>query len=100
MAYRSVSGFVTDFAVNLSKGGLYINTDKPLPVGTEVRLLVTLPGVHFPVDLTGRVTRTSAVGASKSQSPGMAVEFVDVDDDKRTRIEEFVERLRSELPPE
>ena len=28
----------------------------------------------------------------------MAIEFVDVDDDKRSRIEEFVERLRKEFP--
>ncbi|WIG97339.1 TIGR02266 family protein [Myxococcus sp. SDU36] len=100
VAYRSVSGFVTDWAVNLSKGGLYINTDKPLAVDTVVRLLVTLPGAHFPVELKGRVTRTNGMGVPAPQSPGMAVEFLDVDEDKRTRIEEFVERLRSELPPE
>ncbi|MFP2903565.1 TIGR02266 family protein [Pyxidicoccus sp. 3LFB2] len=99
VAYSSVSGFVTDWATNLSKGGLYINTDKPLPVDTVVRLLVTLPGAHFPVELKGRVTRINAMGAvAAHQSPGMAVEFVDVDDDKRSRIGEFVERLRSELP--
>lgn len=101
VAYSSVSGFVTDWAVNLSRGGLYINTDKPLPVETRVRLLVTLPGAHFPVELKGRVTRINAMGAAPAnQSPGMAVEFVDVDDDKRSRIGEFVERLRSEFPPE
>jgi uncharacterized protein (TIGR02266 family) len=99
VAYSSVSGFVTDWAVNLSRGGLYINTDKPLPVDTVVRLLVTLPGAHFPVELKGRVTRINAMGAvAANQSPGMAVEFVDVDDDKRSRIGEFVERLRSEFP--
>ncbi|QSQ26172.1 TIGR02266 family protein [Pyxidicoccus parkwayensis] len=101
VAYSSVTGFVTDWAVNLSRGGLYINTDKPLPVDTVVRLLVTLPGAHFPVELKGRVTRTNALGATTAnQSPGMAVEFVDVDDEKRSRIGEFVERLRSEFPPE
>ncbi|MCP3142252.1 TIGR02266 family protein [Pyxidicoccus xibeiensis] len=98
VAYSSVTGFVTDWAVNLSRGGLYINTDKPLPVDTVVRLLVTLPGAHFPVELKGRVTRTHAMGTPGSESPGMALEFVDVDDDKRTRIGEFVERLRAELP--
>jgi type IV pilus assembly protein PilZ len=99
VAYSSVSGFVTDWATNLSRGGLYINTDKPLPVDTVVRLLVTLPGAHFPVELKGRVTRVNAMGAvAANQSPGMAVEFVDVDDEKRSRIGEFVERLRSELP--
>jgi hypothetical protein len=28
----------------------------------------------------------------------MGIEFVDVDDEKRARIERFVERLRKELP--
>jgi len=98
VAYSSVSGFVTDWATNLSRGGMYINTDQPLPVNTVVRLLVTLPGAHFPVELKGRVTRINAMGAvAANQPPGMAVEFVDVDDDKRSRIGEFVERLRSEF---
>jgi type IV pilus assembly protein PilZ len=98
VAYRTVAGFVTDWAVNLSKGGLYINTPQPLPVGTSVRLLVSLPGASFPVDLVGRVTRTNAQGTPGLEVPGMAVEFVDVDDEKRSRIEAFVERLRAELP--
>ncbi|CAM4208343.1 TIGR02266 family protein [Corallococcus sp. ZKHCc1 1396] len=99
VAYRTVSGFVTDWAVNLSRGGLYINTQQPLPVGTVVRILVSLPGASFPVDLAGKVTRTNAQGAGPGgEVPGMAVEFVDVDDDKRSRIEAFVERLREALP--
>ncbi|RKG75875.1 PilZ domain-containing protein [Corallococcus terminator] len=99
VAYRTVAGFVTDWAVNLSRGGLYINTQQPLPVGTVVRILVSLPGANFPVDLAGKVTRTNAQGAEPGgEVPGMAVEFVDVDDDKRSRIEAFVERLREALP--
>ena len=100
VAYRTVSGFVTDWAVNISRGGLFINTQKPLPVGTLVRLIISLPGTEFPFDLTGRVTRVNEAHLVPNQVPGMAVEFVDVDDEKRTRIEEFVERLRKELPPE
>jgi hypothetical protein len=30
----------------------------------------------------------------------MAIEFVDVDEEKRIRLEEFVERLAKALPPE
>ena len=33
-----------------------------------------------------------------NQVPGMGIEFIDVDDEKRGRIERFVERLRKELP--
>ncbi len=100
VAYRTVSGFVTDWAVNISRGGLFINTQKPLPVGTLVRLIISLPGTEFPFDLTGRVTRVNETHIAPNQIPGMAIEFVNVDDEKRVRIEEFVDRLRKALPPE
>lgn len=100
VAYRTVSGFVTDWAVNISRGGLFINTQKPLAVGTPVRLIVSLPGTDFPFDLTGRVTRINESHSAPNQVPGMAIEFVNVDDEKRSRIEEFVERLRKVMPQE
>jgi uncharacterized protein (TIGR02266 family) len=100
VAYKTVSGFVTDWAVNISRGGLFINTQKPLPVGTTVKLIVSLPGTEFPFDLAGRVTRINESHAAPNQVPGMAIEFVDVDESKRLRLEEFVERLRKALPPE
>jgi uncharacterized protein (TIGR02266 family) len=100
VAYRTVSGFVTDWAVNISRGGLFINTQKPLPVGTHVKLIVSLPGTEFPFDLAGRVTRVNETHVAPNQVPGMAIEFVGVDEEKRIRLEEFVERLRKALPPE
>ncbi len=98
VAYRTVDGFITDWAVNISKGGLFINTRNPLAVGTTVRLIISLPDTAFPFDLTGRVMRVNEFDNPSNQVPGMGIEFVDVDDEKRARIERFVERLRKELP--
>ncbi len=98
VAYRTVDGFITDFAVNISRGGTFINTREPLPVGTTVRLLISLPGTAFPFDLCGRVVRVNEVNNPTNQVPGMAIEFVDADEEKLVRIERFVERLRNELP--
>ncbi len=98
VAYRTVDGFITDWAVNVSKGGMFINTRNPLPVGTTVRLIISLPDTAFPFDITGRVTRVSEFDNPANQVPGMGIEFVDVDDEKKQRIERFVNRLRSELP--
>jgi type IV pilus assembly protein PilZ len=100
VAYRSVDGFITDWAVNISKGGLFINSRNPLPVGTLVRLIISLPDTAFPFDLTGRVTRVSEYDNAANEVPGMGVEFVDIDEDKRSRIERFVDKLRQELPAE
>ena len=100
VAYRTVDGFITDWAVNISRGGLFINSRTPLPVGTTVRLIVSLPDAAFPFDLTGRVTRVSEFNNPANEVPGMGLEFVDIDDDKRARIERFVDKLRIELPTE
>jgi uncharacterized protein (TIGR02266 family) len=98
VAYRTVDGFITDWAVNISRGGIFINTRSPLAVGTTVRLIISLPDTQFPFDLTGRVARVNEFDNPANQVPGMGIEFVDVDDDKRVRIERFVNRLRKELP--
>jgi Tfp pilus assembly protein PilZ len=67
-------------------------------VGTTVRLIISLPDTPFPFDLAGRVARVNEFDNPANQVPGMGIEFMDVDDEKRGRIERFVERLRSELP--
>ena len=80
VAYRTVDGFITDWAVNISKGGIFINTRTPLPVGTLVKLIISLPDAAFPFDLTGRVTRVHEYDNNTNLVPGMGLEFVDPDD--------------------
>jgi type IV pilus assembly protein PilZ len=98
VAYRTVDGFITDWAVNISRGGIFINTRNPLSVGSVVRLIISLPDAAFPFDLTGRVIRVQPHDPQSDQTSGMGIEFIDVDDEKRARLERFVDRLRAELP--
>jgi uncharacterized protein (TIGR02266 family) len=99
VAYRSVGSFLTDWATNISQGGLFINTRKPLAVGSEVKIIIQLPDAAFPFDITGRVTRVEAVGNAANAAPGMAVEFTELDRTKREKIETFVQKLRKDLEP-
>ena len=99
VAYKSVGSFITDWATNISQGGLFINTRKPLPVGTIVKLIIQLPGTGFPFDITGRVTRVAEWDNRVNVAPGMAIEFTDVDGGKVERIQSFVDRLRRDLDP-
>lgn len=98
VAYRTVDGFITDWAVNISRGGIFINTRNPLPANSVVRLIISLPDAAFPFDLTGRVIRVQPHDPQGEQTSGMGIEFMDVDDEKRARLERFVDRLRAELP--
>jgi type IV pilus assembly protein PilZ len=97
VAYRSVGSFLSDWATNISHGGLFINTRKPLPVGTEVKLLLQLPGAAFPCELAGRVTRVTQYDNKANMVPGMGIEFTALDDPRRREIEQFVARLRKEF---
>ncbi len=99
VAYRSVGSFLTDWATNISQGGLFINTRKPLAVGSEVKIIIQLPGAAFPFDITGRVTRIEGLGNKANAAPGMAVEFTELDRTKREKIETFVQKLRKDLEP-
>lgn len=97
VAYQTIGEFISAWAVNISKGGLFVNTPNPLPVGSVVKLKVSLPDAAFPCDLTGRVTRIAEHDPAAKGNPGMALEFIDVDDEKRLRLERFVEKLRAAL---
>ena len=97
VAYRSVGSFLTDWATNLSRGGMFINTRKPLTVGTDVKILLQLPGTKFPYELEGRVTRVTEYDNHANMVPGMGVEFTSVDEAKRREIDAFVDRLRRDL---
>jgi len=97
VAYRSVGSFLSDWATNISHGGLFINTRKPLPVGTPVKILVQLPGTKFPYELAGRVTRITEFDNKSNMVPGMGIEFTEVDSGKQQEIADFVARLRRDL---
>ncbi len=97
VAYKSVGSFLSDWATNISHGGLFINTRKPLPVGTAVRILIQLPGASFPCELTGRVTRAAEFDNHANMVPGMGIEFTGLDEARKAEIDAFVERLRTQL---
>jgi uncharacterized protein (TIGR02266 family) len=97
VAYRSVGSFLSDWATIISQGGMFINTKRPLPVGTEVKILIQLPMAAFPVGLFGRVTRVAEFANQSNVVPGMGIEFTRVEPEQQKQIEAFVQTLRDEL---
>jgi uncharacterized protein (TIGR02266 family) len=97
VAYRSVGSFLTDWATNISHGGMFINTRSPLPVGTDVKILIQLPTLESPVGLSGRVTRVVELDNQANVVPGMGIQFTDIDPSKREQLETLVNRLHRDL---
>jgi uncharacterized protein (TIGR02266 family) len=74
--FRSASSFLVTYSLNLSRGGLFVETFHDVPVGSEVGLSFRIPGAGE-VALTGTVAWRREHG-SVDGPPGLGVEFADI----------------------
>lgn len=101
VAYRTCEGAsASNCAINFSRVGLFINATSILPIGTPLKLVVSLPGLGNPFEVSGRVARAidKEQGKLSGATPGMGIEFLDVDEVTQARIEEIVQTLGQSLP--
>ncbi len=90
--YKHLNGFFADYTKNISRGGTFIGTEKPLAVGTVFRFEITIPGQASPFRLNGEVSWVRNDGAQS----GMGIRFVFADDAERRELETTVEKLMIE----
>lgn len=91
--YATVDELFSEFSRDINEGGLFIETDKPRPPGTEVALQFNLPGSSTTIDTNGIVVRVS--DGSDGSAPGMGIQFGDLPPDARRHIDQVIRALRS-----
>ena len=92
--YKRLNTFFADYAKNISRGGTFIGSERPLDAGTEFVFALDLPTLAEPLRLRGRVMwTTTADEASKANPAGMGIEFQYATDDERRALEKSVEKL-------
>ncbi len=77
--------------INISEGGIYLRTHKPLPEGTALHLKFTLPRDVEPIELKAEVVRTSPLGIQIEMEPGMGLRFRGIPEKVQKRIRNFVQ---------
>jgi type IV pilus assembly protein PilZ len=93
--YRRLNTFFADYTKNISRGGTFIATDKPLPVGTDFVFALGVPQMPEPVRLRGKVIWTTPLEeATKANPCGMGIEF-QYGAGEREQKEAAVERMMS-----
>ncbi len=102
--YKKLNTFFADYTKNISKGGTFIKTDRPLPVGTEFIFRLTLPKRDQPFQLRGTVIWTNqpaAVQNPEVEQMGMGIRFIFATDADRDQFELEVEQMMvASLGPE
>ena len=92
--YKRFNTFLADYTKNISRGGTFIATKKPLPRGTEFRFELTVPKLPKPLSLKGKVMwTTTAEDASRANPSGMGIEFLFDSDSDRQDMASLVERV-------
>ncbi|MGA7742338.1 MAG: TIGR02266 family protein [Polyangia bacterium] len=98
--YQRLNRFFYDYTKNISKGGTFIQTTKPLDVGTQFLFKLLVPNNDEPMVLLGEVrwvlhegeTRHNDDG-SEVNTPGMGIRFIYKDVDQQEQVEREVEKL-------
>jgi type IV pilus assembly protein PilZ len=92
--YRRLNSFFADYTKNISKGGTFIRTSKPLEIGTEFVFVLSLPTLNEQLQLNGEVMWVvDDADATEEQPPGMGIKFKFTSDAERAKVDAFVERL-------
>jgi type IV pilus assembly protein PilZ len=98
--YQRLNRFFYDYTKNISMGGTFIQTKKPLDIGTQFLFRLQVPHMDEPLVLLGEVrwvlhegeTRLEPDG-SESTIPGMGIRFIYDDAQQQEMVEREVEKL-------
>jgi len=75
--YLSDAGLCCDTATTLGAGGLFIETDHPLPQSSAIKLTFQLPSSDTRNEIEGTVAWTRRPSSDAVATVGMGVEFSD-----------------------
>jgi type IV pilus assembly protein PilZ len=87
---ESGEGFIYFYSTDISLGGVFLESDIPLKIGTRVFLSFALRDGERPIRSIGRVVRIERETAESLYAVGMGVQFVDLPDSSKELIEVYV----------
>lgn len=87
--FETVDQFIDEYVTNISRSGVFIRSDEPLPIGTRVNLRFTVIQDELEtIEGIGEVVRTVEKGSRK----GMGVVFVEMSQVSKELIERILVR--------
>ena len=92
--YERLNALLSDYTHNISRGGTFIRTGRPLAVGTALCFVIRAPQLGDPLVLRGAVRWVvDAEQASEGRPPGMGIAFVYDSQAERDEVEARLDAL-------
>jgi len=95
--YRTANAFFTDFAENISEGGIFISTPNPLKPGTDIVIEFLLPELNRPLRINGKVVWNREQPAGHNLRRGMGIKFEKLTEEDKMLISEVMRKLKDGL---
>jgi uncharacterized protein (TIGR02266 family) len=90
--YEGADDLVSDYTQNLSTGGTFVTTAHEFPIGTDVELVLSFPGLLAPIRIAG-VVRWARSGDAEGR--GVGIEFSHHDGDARAELEDLIDKINA-----
>jgi type IV pilus assembly protein PilZ len=99
--YLQLNSFFADYTKNISRGGTFIATARPLEIGTQFVFKLGVPTLPEPLRLVGKVQWiVTEEEATEEQPAGMGIGFLFESETERARVHGAIEDLmRTHLGP-
>ena len=95
--YEGAEDLLGDYTENLSSGGTFVATNRQLPIGTQITLMLGFPGLLEPISVEGTVRWTRGHdGDSVDDEAGAGIEFSP--GPARDQLAAIIEKIREGDP--
>jgi uncharacterized protein (TIGR02266 family) len=91
--FRTPSSFLVAYSVNLSRGGMFVETDADVPVGAGMTVELAIPGSGT-IELDGIIAWRRVAETGLEGPPGLGIEFQDVAPQLGALIDKLVTGFR------
>src|SRR5512138_2250267 len=89
--YEGADDLLGDYTENLSSGGTFVATERGLPIGTQITLVLGFPGLLEPIAVEGTVRWTRGPNDG-DEEPGAGIEFLP--GPARDQLAAMIEKIR------
>jgi len=94
LTYKDNLAFVRAYLTNISTGGLFVKTDKPLPQGEQFLLRLQVPEIADPLKISCEVVWARSPARATAKEPtGMGVKFIEMSKKDRELLKQYLGRV-------
>jgi uncharacterized protein (TIGR02266 family) len=91
--------FRHEFSVNISEGGMYVDTERPLPIGTKAILRFAMPNLDWVFEIHAVISWAVTVTTNErldGKKDGLGFQFTSMSDEDAEKIKTYFKNFKIE----